>query len=408
MQDRFDEEFDLIVRSMAQDAREEAPRRVWSSVRRSLRGRAVASAWAWRALAGAAVAAVVALVAIPSLKRGSMPSTPETSVTLAQAAQVPEASEVAPAQEIEISELTLASEPVPLVAQAYPSVESRVVIPAEPEETAPESVETAPVAAPAPAQAALPAAADPAVETAPAAQAHKSTPSGVDVFALMEAEDAARMVARRPALTLGTQMGTNDKATAGFSPVRLAAPSKTSPLSKAVSEAGESTFDIPISFGLGVKAYFTDRWAVGTGIIYTRLGRRFEGVYTETNTSGVTTNVIKGRFTNVQQYIGIPLTLSYDIVSNDAVSVYGFGGAAVERAISHRFRIPGASAVKGDISGVQFSASAGFGIGFKLTDHLGLYVDPSLVYYFDCNQPKSIRTQQQWQGRLEAGFRLDL
>jgi hypothetical protein len=55
--------------------------------------------------------------------------------------------------------------------------------------------------------------------------------------------------------------------------------------------------------------------------------------------------------------------------------------------------------------GVQFSAAVGLGIEFALTPHVGIYVDPSIRYWFDCGQSKSIRTQQPLMAGMEAGIR---
>jgi RNA polymerase sigma-70 factor (ECF subfamily) len=57
---------------------------------------------------------------------------------------------------------------------------------------------------------------------------------------------------------------------------------------------------------------------------------------------------------------------------------------------------------------VQLSANLGIGAEFKLGQHLGLYVDPSLRYYFDNGQPKSIRTSQPLMLGFEMGLRVNL
>ena len=61
----------------------------------------------------------------------------------------------------------------------------------------------------------------------------------------------------------------------------------------------------------------------------------------------------------------------------------------------------------GSVGSVQFSANIGIGVEFILTDHLGLYIDPSLRYYFrNSKAPKSIRTVQPLMLGFEAGFRI--
>ncbi len=418
MQDRIEEQFDLLVRSKMSQAEEKAPRRVWASVRRTLGGASRVPAVLWRGLAAVGVAAA-ALALVLTVGPASLKKTaPATAPVLAQAVSQEGGTQSSPEavrQDLQatsvqtpVTTAAKAGSPARLLAQALPSGEETLM----PEPDARET--SADAAAEASAPAGVAAEADPAPSAGVAAgtarpSSEAPAASAQDIFSLMDAQDAARKTRpHRTALLFGGQMGTNDNASAGFSRVRLAAPSRGVEEIKTISEAGESTFDIPLSAGIGIKAYFAPRWAVGTGLTFTRLSRTFDGVYTQTNALGVATNVIKGDFTNTQLYLGVPVTVSYDIISNDAVSVYGFAGGAVERAVKNVFRIPGASSLDGDISGVQTSASAGLGLGFKLTGRLSLYVDPSVVYYFDCNQPKSIRTQQSLQGRFEAGLRFDL
>ena len=57
------------------------------------------------------------------------------------------------------------------------------------------------------------------------------------------------------------------------------------------------------------------------------------------------------------------------------------------------------------VDDLQWSADIGIGVEFKPWKHLGIYIDPSLRYYFDCNQPRSIRTAQPLTFDLEIGLR---
>ena len=82
----------------------------------------------------------------------------------------------------------------------------------------------------------------------------------------------------------------------------------------------------------------------------------------------------------------------------------------MEKAIVSHYRIPDASGnidFREKVPGVQWSAAAGLGIEFHLSPLVGLYVDPSLRYYFPGDQPVSIRTQQPLMMGLEAGLRFD-
>ena len=63
---------------------------------------------------------------------------------------------------------------------------------------------------------------------------------------------------------------------------------------------------------------------------------------------------------------------------------------------------------KGGTSGVQLSVLGGLGIEYGLNDFMGIYLDPNVRYYFDMNQPKSIRTQQPLNIGFELGLRFNL
>ena len=51
---------------------------------------------------------------------------------------------------------------------------------------------------------------------------------------------------------------------------------------------------------------------------------------------------------------------------------------------------------------------AGIGVEFRLGRYVGLYIDPSLRYYFNNGQPKSIRSSQPLMLGFEAGLRFNL
>ena len=86
------------------------------------------------------------------------------------------------------------------------------------------------------------------------------------------------------------------------------------------------------------------------------------------------------------------------------------GGGTVEKGLSNRYTIHDKSSdihFKGEFDGLQFSAGLGMGVELKLVGGLGIYVDPSLRYYFDCSQPTSIRTEEPLMMTMDIGFRFN-
>ncbi len=52
--------------------------------------------------------------------------------------------------------------------------------------------------------------------------------------------------------------------------------------------------------------------------------------------------------------------------------------------------------------------NGGLGAEFQVNRGAGIYFDPSIAYYFDNNQPLSIRSSQPLQFKFELGFRFHL
>jgi hypothetical protein len=170
-----------------------------------------------------------------------------------------------------------------------------------------------------------------------------------------------------------------------------------------------STYDIPLSFGAGVKIGLSPKWSIGAGINYSMLSRKFSGTYTKVNAAGIIENKIASDIRNTQHYIGIPVNAYYDIVDSRNVNFYAYAGGTVEKCISDKYSVLNTSIIhKEKAEGFQWSANVGIGVGFKLSEHLGLYIDPSLRYYFDNGQPHSIRSAQPLMLGFEVGLKLYL
>ena len=167
-----------------------------------------------------------------------------------------------------------------------------------------------------------------------------------------------------------------------------------------------SAYDIPLSFGAGVRIRLSPKWSIGAGVNYSMLSRKFSGTYTKVNSVGVIENSTASDIRNTQHYIGIPVNAYYDIVDSRNVNFYAYAGGAMEKCISDKYSVLNTSIIhKEKVTGFQWSANVGIGVGFKFGEHLGLYIDPSLRYYFDCDQPHNIRSAQPLMLGFEIGLR---
>ena len=171
----------------------------------------------------------------------------------------------------------------------------------------------------------------------------------------------------------------------------------------------QTKYGIPVSVGAGVRFELTPRWSLGVGLNYTNLSRTLQGTYTHVNEEGSIDNLVTSTIKNHQHYIGLPVNVYLDLIENKSINFYAYAGGTVERCLSDKYHILTNNIMhKEAVKGVQLSAAAGLGAEFMLGQYLGLYIDPSLRYYFDCDQPKSIRTAQPLMFSAEVGLRFRL
>lgn len=384
MQEDFNKSFDQAIRSAFENAEVEVPSRVWSAVETSLNRQSAAALWWKRAGVALAAAAVILLGIVFSGTFSSSPSIDiDNSVeshALAQADATPAAVVPEPA--------TVVPEPA---AEESVQVENDALDVAISENNLDKTNSN-------PAQ--------PVKEK----QVQAEEEPWVDPFAQMAAEDAKnsrRGIAFEAKGLLGSNGEISAKSMLGH---MGAAPAITTPKT-GISESSQSVFGLPLTIGLGARFYVSDKWSVGTGLNYSLLTRSFNGIYTKVEGSSVSIKTGESDITHSLQYVGIPVNVYYDILSNKLLNFYVFTGGEVERAISNKYRIYAADktySYSESVSGVQASAALGLGLQFTLTDHLGLYVDPSARYYFDCNQPKNVRTQKPLMFNFELGLRFNL
>lgn len=171
---------------------------------------------------------------------------------------------------------------------------------------------------------------------------------------------------------------------------------------------GSSTasYSLPISFGVGLKYRITGWLGIGTGVNYTLLEKKVTGTWYDEHGWNYSTDM-----KNSQHYIGIPVDIYFSMFRTERWDAYATVGGTVEKCVMNRYTgtLEGrqiGSAQKAE--GVQASVKAGLGIEFSPVEFLGIYIDPSVRYFFNNGQPKSIRTEQPLSFGVEAGLRFKL
>lgn len=399
MQDNW-QDFDRHIRSVMQDAEEKAPRRVWRAVSSRLDSVAAAAAW-WRwAVPAFAAAALVAGLFFSGIfdRRADAPGDIQI---LADAGQQSGMSVDALAQ----------AEVLPEIIPELPAPASR-------------RVQKAPAVSGTISRTDLPAEDAEVPSIAESTEPQDITPSGKDEVSQevkndKEAEDIAAQWARisnegqhrTSGLKIGSLyaqggVGGNDSNISyGGNGISRMAPGAGS-ADAGISETSASTYGVPFTIGLGVSFPVSEKLSIGTGLGYSLLTRSFTGSYTgggETYNGSIFHNV---------SYVGVPVNAYYKLIGtrDGLMDVYAWGGGSAEICVANNYRLVNAqSRLINDKAGAfQFSAALGVGIQFKVSDKLGIYIDPAVRYYFHGNQPKSVRTDKPFMFNFDAGLRFNL
>ncbi len=140
-----------------------------------------------------------------------------------------------------------------------------------------------------------------------------------------------------------------------------------------------------VRFGLSLRYRLDDRWSVESGLSYTRLS------------SDIITTVENKTTTTEQRlnYIGLPLSISYDLWKCHKFGLYVIAGSSIEKCL--------------DTSSWQFSLSGAVGAEYKLTDFFSLYAEPGLGYYFkDSSSTPTVYQDHPLNFNLNFGLRFNL
>jgi len=388
---------DKDIRSILEDAQEEVPASVWEGVEAGLdkaaHHRTVVLWWRRAGLAGAAAAAIAAMLLVRTVENSDGQLVPQGSPEMIAVVE-PESIGVVE-QETAADTLTEDFQEMVYVAQALetPAASQEDIM----EQTVPtetpqeETIQVGNVPQ------------EPEETTAPA--------QSTWVQQEWEEDDEAEPVRKnRTSFVLSGLAGTNGTPNKGGKSMIRKPALSTSPMKTGIRETStNSVYGVPVSLGAGIRIELSPRWSLGTGINYTMLSRRFYGTYTKVNEEGKVENSTSADISNTQHYIGIPVNAYFNILENKNVNFYAYAGGTVEKCVSDRYKVLSTSILHTEkVKGVQLSAGIGLGVEFSLGKHLGLYIDPSLRYYFDCGQPKSIRTAQPLMPGFEIGLKARL
>ncbi|NCB67507.1 MAG: porin family protein [Bacteroidia bacterium] len=173
---------------------------------------------------------------------------------------------------------------------------------------------------------------------------------------------------------------------------------KTAATILAPADFSSRKFHAPISFGLRAGKKLNDRVSLESGLVYTYLLTDLESP-----NYAATLNL---------HYLGIPLNAKVNVWTSRQWSVYASGGAMVEKGLRSIFvqeQYMGNQTIRTtastNIDGFQWSVNAALGVAYNFAGTFDFYFEPGFSYYFDNDQPLSIRSDRQFAPGVEAGVR---
>lgn len=163
-------------------------------------------------------------------------------------------------------------------------------------------------------------------------------------------------------------------------------------------------YNSPLSFGLVVRKNLDKTISLESGLVYTYLLTNFENNGMQQNNARLHLH-----------YIGVPLNLVGLVWRNSKWDIYFSGGTMVEKGVRSVYvqnqsylNQTITTTVSSNIAGFQWSVNGAIGTTYKIQRNIGLYFEPKLSYYFDNNQPRSIRTDTPLVLGFTAGLRYQL
>ena len=173
---------------------------------------------------------------------------------------------------------------------------------------------------------------------------------------------------------------------AGSSPVYLA------------NHEERQKFYQPISFGLSVNIPISSGFSVSSGIVYTRLRSDFTSI----------ANSLVYERQQTLHYVGIPLTVQYNVWQWRGLNVYATAGGQADFNVKACVTTEGTE-TKLEKDDLQWSVNAAAGVQYNFIPQLGIYVEPGIKHYFDNGSHiRNFFKHRPTNFNLQVGLRLNI
>ncbi|MBP1677471.1 MAG: hypothetical protein H6Q20_2030 [Bacteroidetes bacterium] len=160
------------------------------------------------------------------------------------------------------------------------------------------------------------------------------------------------------------------------------------------------SYSAPLSVGISVAKSISDHLSIRTGITYTYLQTKLENINYNADLA--------------LHYLGVPLNLQAYLIKSGKWGLYLSGGGMLEKGIrsvetkeQYISNKTITTTTYGSIDGWQWSVNGAIGTTYDLYKGINLYLEPKVSYYFDNDQPISIRTERKTVLGIEGGIRFN-
>jgi len=160
----------------------------------------------------------------------------------------------------------------------------------------------------------------------------------------------------------------------------------------------------PVSVGARISYPLNDQWSVETGLTYTWLMTRLNESYWGNYQASLSLH-----------YLGIPLNIRTVLLHAGKWNVYAGTGFMLEKGLwsdYQQFQDWGTAEYRTTasqkIDGFQWSAQASIGMEYQISKQFKFYFEPGVTYFFENEQPFSIRTEMPLCFVLNTGIRFKI
>ena len=163
----------------------------------------------------------------------------------------------------------------------------------------------------------------------------------------------------------------------------------------------------PITFGLTLRYNLNERWSVSSGLTYSQLSSELH--------SGSGNYYYDDRQT--LHYIGLPLNIAYTFWQSPKISAYLSSGGLVEKNVAGRLtsnyylddQLEITSRENISTDQLQWSVNTAIGLGYQISNNIGLYAEPGISYYFkNSSELETIYKDNPLHFNLRLGLRFTL